>query len=307
LHIACVSFHLILLSAGYFSGSNHTYLHPQTYHSSDAIVIGITSLMRYNVPQSEVNLGERKAFVECVSALLLDSTARVNSTIKINVAWDQNDYQIDVASQAGVDEYKRIIDRNAQLGVTHVVYGPGNSLHSTRHNSTGWGWEGILWLSMGEKLRQGSWSPITDAVPTDILDMVSYAKSRGVSLVAYVYPCLAFQQFPDAIIDGAANLADPQFANWLLSTLSAFVKITGIGGFAWDHDIFAGDSRLQNAQWSSWMYILSQLREQYPFLVMDHRQNNHLWGPWCVIPLFVDVCEVNKYWVAKNENFELSF
>jgi hypothetical protein len=293
---------MLLFLAGYLSNSNHSFMHPRTYHESDALVIGITSLMRYNVPQSDVNLGERKAFVECVSALLLDGSARANSTVKINVAWDQNDYQIDVASQAGIAEYKRIIDRNAQLGVTHVVYGPGNTLHSTRHNSTGWGWEGVLWLSMGEKLRQGSWSPLTDAVPTDILDMIAYAKSRGVSLVAYVYPCLEFQQFPDAIIDGAANLAHPQFANWLLSTLSAFVNNTGIGGFAWDHDIFAGDAKLQNAQWSSWMFILSQLREQFPFLVMDHRQNNHLWGPWCVLMFVANHCSQA---FDQNENLEV--
>ena len=70
-------------------------------------------LARYNVPQSDVNLGERQAFVDCVSCLLLDGNARMNSTVKVNVAWDQNDYQIDVASPAGVEEYKRIIDRNA--------------------------------------------------------------------------------------------------------------------------------------------------------------------------------------------------
>ncbi len=110
--------------AGYSSNSNHTYLHPRTYHSSDAVVIGVTSLARYNVPQSDVNLGERQAFVDCVSGLLLDGNARMNSTVKINVAWDQNDYQIDVASPSGVEEYKRIIDRNAQLGVTHIVYVP---------------------------------------------------------------------------------------------------------------------------------------------------------------------------------------
>jgi hypothetical protein len=261
---------------------NHSFLHPRAYHATDAFVLGFASLMKYNVPQSEVNLGERKAFVDCVTSLLLDRDARANSTVKINVAWDQNDYQIDVASDSGVTEYKRIIDRNSQLGVTHLVYGPGNTLHSTRHNSTGWGWEGILWLSMGEKIRQGSWSPLSDPVPADILDMVVYAKSKGVSLVAYIYPCLAFQQFPDAIIDGSANLAHPQFSSWLLSTLSAFVSSTGIGGFAWDHDIFAGDAKLMNAQWSSWMFILSQLRAQFPLLVMDHRQNNHLWGPWFV-------------------------
>lgn len=143
------------LPAAYSSNSNHSFLHPRSYHASDALVIGVTSLTRYNVPQSDVNLGERQAFVDGVSHLLLDGNARANSTVKINVAWDQNDYQIDVASQAGIDEYKRIIDRNAQLGVTHVVYGPGNTRHSSRHNSTGWGWEGLLWLSMGEKRRQG--------------------------------------------------------------------------------------------------------------------------------------------------------
>ena len=40
---------------------------------------------------------------------------------KVNVAWDENDYQIDVATEAGVAEYMRIIERNAQIGVTHIV------------------------------------------------------------------------------------------------------------------------------------------------------------------------------------------
>jgi hypothetical protein len=298
-------FTFTMLSAGYLSYMNHSSQHPRTFHATSALVIGVTSLMRYNVPLSEVNLGERKAFVDCVSALLLDGSARENSTVKINVAWDENDYQIDVATPAGVQEYRRIIDRNSELGVTHVVYGPGNTLHSTRHNSTGWGWEGILWLSMGEKLRQGSWSPSTDAVPADILEMVAYAKSRGVSLVAYVYPCLAFQQFPDAIINGAANLAHPQFADWLLSTLIAFITNTGIGGFAWDHDIFAGDASLQQAQWSSWMYILSQLRELFPLLVMDHRQNSHVWGPWFVYaaPIFrccMQLCRIRLPLISRQ-------
>ena len=54
--------------------------------------------------------------------------------------------------------YKRIIDRNSQLGVTHIVYEPRNTLVSSRFNTTdGWGWEGSLWLSMGEQLREGSW------------------------------------------------------------------------------------------------------------------------------------------------------
>ena len=80
-------------------------------------------------------------------------------------------------------EYKRIIDRNAQLGVTHIVYEPRNTLHSDRHNSTdGWGWEASLWFSMGEQIREGVWEPQADTVPQDILDMVTYAKSKGVGL-----------------------------------------------------------------------------------------------------------------------------
>ena len=56
--------------------------------------------------------------------------------------------------------YKRIIDRNAELGVTHIVYEPFNSLRSSRKTATdGWGWEGSLWLSMGEQIRNGSWAP----------------------------------------------------------------------------------------------------------------------------------------------------
>ena len=40
------------------------------------------------------------------------------------MAWDESDYQIDVGTAAGRSEYKRIVDRNAELGVTHIVYEP---------------------------------------------------------------------------------------------------------------------------------------------------------------------------------------
>lgn len=83
---------------------------------------------------------------------MLDSKSRENRTVKVNVAWgmsilsehqlecsgaDENDYQIDAGSVDGVVEYKRIIDRNAQLGATHIVYEPRNTKHATRFNSTG--------------------------------------------------------------------------------------------------------------------------------------------------------------------------
>jgi len=200
----------------------------------------------------------------------------------VNVAWDESDYQIDVGTAAGVEEYKRIIDRNAELGVENIVYEPQNTLHSSRFNTTdGWGWEEALWFSMGELLREGKWSPQTDPVPKDILDMVAYAAGKGVKLLAYVYPCLAFKSVKGYEF-GSYNVLDlsqPPAAKWLLDTLSAFVTKTGAGGFAWDHDVMTVPAR-PYPQWRAWMGILKELRHRFPDIVMDHRQQNHLYGPW---------------------------
>ena len=73
-------------------------------------------------------MGERRAFVTCVEEHYLDTASRANSTVKVNVAWDESDYQIDVGTVAGQTEYHRIIDRNSQFGSGHIVYEPANSL-----------------------------------------------------------------------------------------------------------------------------------------------------------------------------------
>ena len=57
----------------------------------------------------------------------LDRAERASVTVKNNVAWDENDYQIDAASEAGAAAWRRIIDRNAEFGVTHAVYEPRNT------------------------------------------------------------------------------------------------------------------------------------------------------------------------------------
>ncbi len=113
-----------------------------------------------------------------------------------------------MGTEDGRTEYKRIIDRNAQLGVTHIVYEPQNTLHANRHNSTdGWGWEAGLWFSMGEVLREGNWAPQTDDVPEDVLNMTAYAASKGVKLMAYVYPCLRFEEQAQAFIGDDLDLS----------------------------------------------------------------------------------------------------
>ena len=244
-------------------------------HATDAAVLGLTNLSAYY--KEGVNTRERAAFISCVESFYLDHAARTNGTVKVNVAWDESDYQIDVGTEAGRTEYKRIIDRNAELGVTHIVYEPRNTRLSDRHNSTdGWGWEGSLWLGLGERSRQGSWSPSADAVPPTVTEMVAYASSKGVGLLAYVYPCMLFEEHPEAFVGGALDLSADGVKEWMAETLISFVSTTGASGFAWDHDIFApeGGGRRPTgyAQWRTWMQILAKLRAAHPHIVMDHRQ-----------------------------------
>ena len=114
---------------------------------------------------------------------------------------------------------------------------------------------------MGERIRQGNWRPDPSgategsAVASSITEMVGYAKSKGVGLLAYVYPCLKFEQHAEAYANGALDLAADGVAAWLAQMLEDFVKATGAAGFAWDHDIFSpeGGGRKPGAygQWKA--------------------------------------------------------
>ena len=63
---------------------------------AEAGVLGPPALQTY--AYGDINLGERAAFVACVEEYLLDDHA---TTVKVNVAWDESDYQIDVATEDG--------------------------------------------------------------------------------------------------------------------------------------------------------------------------------------------------------------
>ena len=131
--------------------------HPNPYYEMEPAILGLVHVTsKYVDILTNINIDERRSFLQCVSSFLLDSDSRQDKSIKVNVAWDENDYQIDVGTSAGVEEYRRIIDRNSDWGVTHVVYEPRNTLHSTRFNSTdGWGWEASLWFS-GSRLAKNA-------------------------------------------------------------------------------------------------------------------------------------------------------
>ena len=71
-----------------------------------------------------IDAAEANAMVECVRAFLLYYPVR---SVRVHIPWCENDYQIDVGTPEGVEEYKRIMDRAAELGLTHLLYTPGNS------------------------------------------------------------------------------------------------------------------------------------------------------------------------------------
>ena len=81
----------------------------------------------------------------------LVAPSTVNSTVKINIAWCENDYQLDIALAEDRAAYKRIIDRAAEMGLTHILFAPQNSDVTARANNTDpWGWEQLLWFGSVE-------------------------------------------------------------------------------------------------------------------------------------------------------------
>ena len=99
-----------------------------------------------------------------------------------------------MATPQGQAEYQRIIDQAAAVGCPNILYAPANSALSSRADSTdAWGWENVLWLGLGQKIRQGKWDPESDPVPPSVKTMQEYAAKRGVKFVAYVYPSLKWR------------------------------------------------------------------------------------------------------------------
>lgn len=234
-----------------------------------------------------IDRAEADALVECVRAFLL---VRPKKSIRVHVPWCENDYQVDVATPEGWTEYKRIIDRAAELGCGHMLFTPANSeLSSLKENADAWGWENLLWFAMGQKVRKGEWDPARDPVPASLQKMLDYGKSRNIKFMSYSYPSLAFKQNPEWTewagdkVGGYAG-ADTglrSFQDWWIDKLVAFVNKTGAGGFSFDHWWIAYDKASSKyAQWYGCRRILESLRRQVPAIVIDGRQQYMNFGPW---------------------------
>lgn len=208
--------------------------------------------------------------------------------INVFVGWCANDYQIDVGTPEGRAEYRRVFDQAAASGAQYVLYAPSNSLLSRREESVDdWSWEHVLWLGLGQKIRKGEWDPKTSPVPPSVREMVDYASERKLKLLAYVYPVLPFSQNPAWLVPSrsdprkkAASLGSRALQDWLIDELVAFHDRTGVAGFSFDHTFLTFDGTSRYAQWWGWRRVMEELRRRIPDVVIDGRQQYHLYGPW---------------------------
>ncbi len=224
---------------------------------------------------------EVSAFTEAVRAFLL---YQPSNPLNIVVSWCANDYQIDIATPAGRAEYKRILDMAAALGAEHVLFAPANSEVSRRDDSRDdWKWENLLWLGLGQRIRRNQWDVTHGPIPASDQEMLDYARSKRLGLVAYVYPVMGFTQNKEWLLGNEgtrANLGVYSFLEWLSAALEAFLKHTGISGYSFDHTFLTYQGASKYAQWWGWRLVMERLRRDLPDVVIDGRQAYQLYGPW---------------------------
>ena len=232
-----------------------------------------------------LDVAEVAVFTHMVrSSLLYEPSAPLN----VFVGWCANDYQIDVGTAEGRDEYRRVFDRAASVGAQYVLYAPSNSAVSRREQSMDdWSWEHVLWLGLGQKIRRGEWDPRTSAVPPSLQEMLDAARERRLKLLAYVYPVMPFSQNPTWLVPSrrdstrkAASLGNRALQDWLIEELVAFHTRTGIAGYSFDHTFLTYEGTSRYAQWYGWRRVMEELRRRIPAIVIDGRQAHHLYGPW---------------------------
>ncbi|CAF3683000.1 unnamed protein product [Adineta steineri] len=288
--------------SSYNIGMNTSYL-------SEGFLIGFYQLSSY-WHTSNINYNERKAY-EKATTFFYPVPQRQRS-IKHAVGWDSNDYQIDISTQHGIDEYKRLIDRCSQLGIKSITFAPSNGNVSSREEaSDAWGWESVLFLSLGEQIRLEQWKPYRNPIPETIQQMLDYAEFKQIKLVPYVYPPLGYQlkgkdqawlYTSSSCKTVCSSLASIEFQQYFLQLLIDFAQVTGniyiifflrtlvlisigIGGYAWDYNFFYDMHHTEYSQWRGWQWIRTELLLALPYLIMDHRFSSQVEGPWAWITL----------------------
>lgn len=237
-----------------------------------------------------VDWAEIEAVTECMRAFLLEKRSK---SVRVHIGWCENDYQIDVNTPEGITEYKRIIERASEIGCGYLLHTPHHSgLAPLSENRDAWGWESLLWLNLGQKIRKGQWDPAKDTVPQPVQQTLDFAKSKNIKLMAYIYPTVPFMQNPEWIEwltkqnKKPGGYAGPDtgvrsFQDWLVDKLVDFSKATGCAGYSFDHWWIAyDDASSKYQQWYGCRRILENLRKRIPDIIIDGRQQYHWFGPW---------------------------
>lgn len=256
--------------------------------SGERIPARMTLEWQDSAPSSEsgADTAEIEAFTASVRQFLLTPSAE---PVGVLAAWTLNDYQIDVATEAGREEYRRIIDSTASLGIGNLLYAPSNSaLAKVENDADDWNWEHVLWFGLGQQIRRGEWDPATSPVPDSVRQMLAYAREKHIGLLAYVYPSLPFAQNPGWMVKDPsrpqkntfATLSSREFQDWLVRQLLAFQRRTGIAGYSFDYTYLTLPGSSSYAQWRGWRRVLESLRRALPAIVIDGRQTYQTFGPW---------------------------
>ena len=230
--------------------------------------------------------GEITAFSDCVREFLVSPSPK---PISVEVGWTLNDYQIDVSRPQGRQEYKRIIDVTSELGIQELLYAPANySLAQIATDADDWNWEHVLWLGLGQEIREAKWEVNSSPLPISIKEMLNYAKTKHVGLLAYVYPSLPFAQNKKwLVLDPSkgdkklyATLASREFQDFLIAELLTFKRRTGIAGYSFDYTFLNVPGSSHYSQWWGWRRVMESLRRADPKIVIDGRQTYQAYGPW---------------------------
>ncbi len=241
-----------------------------------------------------IDWAEIKAVTDCARAFLLEKRTK---SVRVHIGWCENDYQIDFATAQGKVEYRRIIDQAAAMGCQYVLYTPSHSkLAPLGESRDAWKWESNLMLNLGQKFRKGEWVPGKDKIPADIQEILDYAKSKKIKLMAYAYPSLPYMQNPEWTRWLTEQGKKPSnyltvdtglrsFQDWYVDQLVAFCESTGCAGFSFDHWWTAYKPELGNVssiyqQWHGCRRILENLRGRMPHVLIDGRQQYHQFGTW---------------------------
>ena len=170
-----------------------------------------------------------------------------------------------------------------------LLYGPANyELAQIKNDVDDWHWEHVLWLGLGQKIRQSKWDATTGAFPASITEMLDYAKSKHIGLLAYVYPSLPFSQNQTWLVTDPKNkgeqtfatLASRTFQDFLIEQLLTFKRRTGIAGYSFDYTFLKLPGSSSYAQWRGWRRVLEELRAREPDIIIDGRQTYQMYGPW---------------------------